>query len=234
MPASPLASTLLDRLDVAFGAARNDRRAEAMAAYMRDQFEFIGIPSPERVAIQRVVTDGLAQPEERDMEAFARSCWERPEREYQYVACDYLRKHVRRCSPSIIATVEHLVTTKPWWDTIDELSQNVVGPLVAAHADLRATMDRWIEADDFWLARAALLHQNRYRMRTHRDLLFSYCLRRSADREFFIRKAIGWALREYSKTDARATIEFVREHDTEFSGLTKTEALKWLRRQGRV
>jgi 3-methyladenine DNA glycosylase AlkD len=168
------------------------------------------------------------------MVTFALGCWKRPEREYQYVACGYLRRHVVRCSPAFIETAERLILTKSWWDTIDELSQNVVGPLVADHGELRTTMDRWIDADDVWLARSAILHQNRFKTRTDSNLLFSYCLHRAADREFFIRKAIGWALREYSKTDADAVIEFVRANGAALSGLTKTEALKWLRRQGRV
>ena len=95
-------------------------------------------------------------------------------------------------------------------------------------------MDRWIDADDFWLARTAILHQNRSKARTDPDLLFEHCLRRAADREFFIRKAIGWALREYSKTDAEAVVRFVRDHHDELSGLSRTEALKWLHRRDRA
>ena len=204
-----------------------------MAAYMRDQFAFVGIPSPGRVAIEREVMAGLPPPGERDLVAFALACWKRPEREYQYAACGYLQRHVRGCSSAFIDTAERLITTKSWWDTVDELAQSVVGPLVAAHPELRTTMDRWIDADDFWLARSAILHQNHCKARTDPDVLFGYCLRRAADPEFFIRKAIGWALREYSKTDADAVVRFVREHD-ELSGLSRTEALKWLHRRGRV
>ena len=205
-----------------------------MAAYMRDQFAFVGIPSPARVAIEREVTAGLPPPAERDLTAFALACWKRPEREYQYAACGYLRRHVRGCSSAFIDTAERLITTKSWWDTVDELAQRIVGPMVAAHPELRTTMSRWIDADDLWLARTAILHQNRCKARTDPDLLFGYCLRRAADREFFIRKAIGWALREYSKTDAEAVVRFVRDHHDELSGLSRTEALKWLHRRDRA
>lgn len=234
MPTSALASTLLDRLGAAFESRRDDERAKAMAGYMRDQFAFMGIPTPARVAIQREVLVGLPPPDERDLVAVATACWKRPEREYQYAACGYLRRHVGRCSAAFIDTAECLITTKSWWDTIDELAQSVVGPLVAAHPELRTTMHRWIDADDFWLARAAILHQNRDKAHTDRDLLFDFCLRRAADRELFIRKAIGWALREYSKTDAEAVVRFVRDHHDELSALSRTEALKWLHRQGRA
>ena len=211
MPTSALTSTLLARLSAAFESSRDDERARSMSAYMRDRFPFVGIPTRARVAIQREA-----------------------EREYQYAACGYLRKHVGRCSAGFVDTAERLITTKSWWDTVDELAQSVVGPLVAAHPELRATTDRWIDADDFWLARTAILHQNHSKGRTDPDVLFGYCLRRAADPEFFIRKAIGWALREYSKTDAEAVERFVREHHDELSGLSRTEALKWLRRRGRV
>ncbi len=234
MPTSALASTLLQRLSAAFESSRDDERARSMAAYMRDQFAFVGIPTPARVAIQREVMAALPPPGERDLVAFALACWKRPEREYQYAACGYLRRHVSACSSAFIDTAERLVTTKSWWDTVDELAQSIVGPLVAAHPELRTTMSRWIDADDFWLARVAILHQNHRKARTDRDLLFEYCLRRAADRELFIRKAIGWVLRDYSKTDAEAVVRFVADHHDELSGLSRTEALKWLHGRGRV
>jgi 3-methyladenine DNA glycosylase AlkD len=232
MPTSALASTLLERVSSAFESNRDEERARSMAAYMRDQFPFVGIPTPARIAIQRQALSGLPSPAERDLVAVALACWRRPEREYQYVACGYLRKHVGRGSAAFIDTAERLITTKSWWDTVDELAQSVVGALVAAHPELRTRMHRWIDADDFWLARAAILHQNHHRAGTDRDLLFDYCLKRAGDREFFIRKAIGWALREYSKTDAEAVVRFVDAHHDELSGLSRSEALKWLHRRG--
>lgn len=106
-----------------------------------------------------------------------------------------------------------------------------VGPLVRANPLLRKTMDDWISSENFWLARTAILHQLHYKKETDADRLFSYCLRRAADTEFFIRKAIGWALREYSKTDAQAVRQFVRNHP-ELSGLSTREAMKWIERGG--
>jgi 3-methyladenine DNA glycosylase AlkD len=93
-------------------------------------------------------------------------------------------------------------------------------------------MDAWIRHDDIWLARTAIIHQLHCKSATDADRLFDYCLRRAHDSDFFIRKAIGWALREYSKTDASAVRRFVREHDVELSGLSKREALKWIERGG--
>ena len=206
-----------------------------MAAYMRDQFPFMGIPTPARVAIQREVMAGLPPPDRtRPGRRSPSPAGSDPSASTSTAPAATCAGTSTGARPRFIDTAERLITTKSWWDTVDELAQSVVGPLVAAHPELRTTMHRWIDADDFWLARAAILHQNRCKARTDPDLLFGYCLRRAADREFFIRKAIGWALREYSKTDAEAVVRFVREHHDELSGLSRTEALKWLHRQGRV
>ena len=97
--------------------------------------------------------------------------------------------------------MEELITTKSWWDTVDALASRTVGALVLADPALRKTMDRWIRSDDIWIARTAILHQLFYKEATDTSRLFDYCLLRAGDNEFFIRKAIGWALREYSKTD---------------------------------
>jgi 3-methyladenine DNA glycosylase AlkD len=107
----------------------------------------------------------------------------------------------------------------------------VVGPLVSRYPDLALTMDDWIASDNIWLARTAIIHQERFKDRTDVERLFSYCLLRAADRDFFIRKAIGWALREYSKTDADAVRRFVADHGSELSPLSQREALKWLSRR---
>ena len=161
---------------------------------------------------------------------FAEACWLQPEREWQYVACGYLRRHVAAASPAFIATARQLVTTKSWWDTVDTLASHTVGPLVRAHPTLGDVMDDWIRSDNHWLARTAILHQLGAKAATDADRLFRYCAARATDTEFFVRKAIGWALREYSKTDGPAVRRFVREHP-DLSGLSRREALKWLERR---
>jgi 3-methyladenine DNA glycosylase AlkD len=221
---------VMARVTEAFEAARDDAAAPAMRAYLRDQFDFLGITSPVRVARSREAIGGLAAPGAADLEAIARACWARDEREYQYFAVWYLRRHVKVLPAPFIDTARDLIVTKSWWDTVDDLAQNVLGPLVQAHA-LQTTMDAWIDDDSLWLARAALLHQCRFKTATDADRLFRYCERRAADTEFFIRKAIGWALREHSKTDPDAVRAFVAAHDAQLSGLSKREALKWLDRR---
>ena len=225
---------LLAQLTDTYEAHRDPARAVAMAAYQRDQFAFFGIPTPERRALDREVVAGFAAPDEAALRAVALGCFDLDGREYQYFACDYLRRHVRVGSARFLTTARRLVTTKSWWDTVDALATRTVGGLVAAHPELAATMDRWVKDRDIWVARTAILYQLTYKDRTDADRLFANCLVCADSREFFLRKAIGWALREYSKTDAVAVRRFVRQHDRELSELSKREALKWLERPSRT
>jgi 3-methyladenine DNA glycosylase AlkD len=119
-----------------------------------------------------------------------------------------------------------LVTTDPWWDTVDVLAAHVVGAIVARHPETVATVDEWLRDGDLWLARTAILHQVTYADRTDAGRLFGYCLARADHRDFFIRKAIGWALRQYAKTDPEAVRAFVREHEGTLAPLPVREAVK--------
>jgi 3-methyladenine DNA glycosylase AlkD len=219
------ADALLGRATAAFEQTRNPARAAEMAAYMRDQFAFVGVNAPERAALIREAERGLGRPSERDLKEVTRRAWARPEREYQYLATRLLRRHSGGLSPAFLPVVRTAIVTKSWWDTVDELAVHVVGDMVRRSPALRATVDEWAASDNMWLARTAILHQNRYRADTDADRLFSYSLMRAADGEFFIGKAIGWALREYSKTAPDAVSRFVRDNDARLSGLSKREAL---------
>jgi 3-methyladenine DNA glycosylase AlkD len=228
MTSSPLVQTLHDRLVAGYGAARDPAAAEPMRAYMRDQFPFLGIRKAARRALFREVLAGLPRPDEEDLRAVALGCWELPEREYQYFACDLLRRDTKACSAEFLPTVATLVTTKSWWDTVDTLASNVVGSIVARHPAAVSTMDAWAADENMWLARTAILHQLRYADRTDPDRLFGYCLALASHRDFFIRKAIGWALRQYARTDPAAVRGFVAEHVDELSPLSVREATKHL------
>jgi 3-methyladenine DNA glycosylase AlkD len=216
----------MGRLTAAFEAAADPDRAVSMRAYMRDQFTFLGIPSPVQRTLAREVLAGLMPPTEADLGAVGLACWARDEREYQHFACGWLRRHVRICSPAFIDTTRHLIVKRSWWDTVDALAANVVGPLVTRHPPLVSTMDSWIRDENLWLARTALLHQLRYREATDAARLFEYCALRADHRDFFIRKAIGWALREYGKTAPDRVRAFVHTHERRLSPLSVREALK--------
>ncbi|WP_327363355.1 DNA alkylation repair protein [Streptomyces sp. NBC_01296] len=226
VPHSALADTLLDRLTTTYGAAADPAQARSMAAYMKDVAPFLGIRTPLRRELSKAVTAHTPKPAEADVAALALRCWELPEREYHYFAVDYLRRHVRVCSSGFLPVVRQLIVTVPWWDTVDLLAAHAVGPLVAADPALTAVMDDWIGDEDLWLARTALLHQLRYRSATDTGRLFDYCRRQCGHPDFFIRKAIGWALREYAKTDPEAVRAFVAAERDALSPLSVREALK--------
>ncbi|MER8237241.1 DNA alkylation repair protein [Streptomyces sp. NPDC094049] len=228
MPDSALADVLLARLTDVLPAAGNPFRAQEMTAYMKGVAPFLGLRTPERRALSRTVLDGTARPDERDCAAVALRCFALPEREYHYFAVDYLRRHVRRCSSGFLPVARRLVTTVSWWDTVDHLAAHVVGGLVAADRALAARMDEWIGDEDPWVARTALLHQLRFKADTDADRLFTYCLRRAPDTDFFLRKAIGWSLREYAKTSPAEVRAFVGAHGGELSPLSVREATKHL------
>lgn len=226
VPRSVLADVVLDRLTTAYAAAADPERAVAMRAYMKDVAPFLGIATPRRRVLSRGVLAGTGRPDEADCTAIALRCWALPEREYHYFAVDYLRRHAGRCSSDFLPVARYLVTTVSWWDTIDPLAAHVVGALVGEDPALTAAMDRWIADGDLWVARTALLHQLRYKERTDAERLFAYCLLQSGHSDFFIRKAIGWCLREYAKTDPEAVRSFVELQRGRFAPLTVREALK--------
>jgi 3-methyladenine DNA glycosylase AlkD len=223
--ADAFAADLVGRLTAAFEAQRNPAYATAMAAYMRNQFPFIGIPTPQRRALSREVLTGIPRPTERQLAAVMRAVWALPEREYQYFGCDYSNGEVRVASPRYLVELRRRITTKSWWDTVDALVHSVA-TLLRASPELVTTMDEWIDDDNVWVARVAILHQLGAKNATDTERLFDYCTRRADHPDFFVRKAIGWALREYSKTDPDAVLTYVNTMDGRLSPLSRREALK--------
>jgi 3-methyladenine DNA glycosylase AlkD len=218
----------LDRLGAALVPAADPVRAASAAAYMRNQFPFLGIGSSRLRELTRSVRQDLPRPAEDDLADLVEALWSPDEREYQYVGMAEVRRNAKACSPGLLPVVERAITAKSWWDTVDALAVHGAGALVASHPSLRSDMDRWLTSDDLWLRRAALLHQLQWRDRTDASWLFAACLMLAAERDFFIRKAIGWVLREYSKSDADAVRAFVATNTDVLSPLSRREALAWL------
>ena len=217
----------IKQLTDAFLKAADREKAEKMAAYMKNQFSFHGIQSPER---RKITTQLFKDWQIKTMPVdwgFVTALWEMPEREYQYVALDYLKRMQKCLDAGDLPKIKKLITTKSWWDTVDILASNVTGQIVRAHPDQAELMDEWIEDDNLWVRRTAILHQLSYKNETDQDRLFSYCRIHGSDPEFFIAKAIGWALREYGKTSPQAVTAFVER--TALQKLSKREALKYLK-----
>lgn len=224
---------LLAAVAASFRAAADADRAAAQRAYMRDQFPYLGITTPEQRRLAKAVLKGsalrgAAQPTTSDCVTIAQRCWELPEREFRYFAVDYLIANVRRCESSLLTTVRTLITTDSWWDTIDPLASRVVGPLVAADPSLVATMDAWVRDENLWIVRTAILHQLHYKAATDEPRLFEYCALQAGHPDFFIRKAIGWALREYAYTAPDAVRAFLDRERGNLSPLSVREAAKHL------
>jgi len=226
--AGPLADQVLHRLVQSYDAARAPDRAIPAAAYMRDQFAFLGLPAPAQRALSRAVLAGLPKPTEDDLRAVALACWDLAEREYQYFACDWLRAHVAVSGAGFVETARTLITTKSWWDTVDPLATRFVGGLVQRHPELVAVMDAWSADRDMWLVRTALLHQLHYGTETDTERLFGYCTRQAGHPDFFVRKAIAWALRHYARTAPDAVRGYLAKNRDRLTPLSVREAAKHL------
>ncbi|WP_372736481.1 DNA alkylation repair protein [Nocardioides sp.] len=221
-----MSSATIASLRASLTAVADPALAPGMAAYMKDQFPFLGVKSGPRKQAQRSLIAAAKTVGEADLLALAAELFDEPEREFAYVACDVLRRWAGRLGPDSIGPLRELIQTKSWWDTVDVLAVHVVGAVVRANRDLVWVMDGWIEDPDIWVARTAILHQLMWKADTDADRLFAYCDLRGGDKEFFIRKALGWALRQYARTDAEAVALYVAENAERLSGLTKREALK--------
>jgi 3-methyladenine DNA glycosylase AlkD len=203
-------------------------RAAAMAAYMQGRFPFLGVPAPvRRRAAAGFVRAGRAA-DAGDLLAAADALWVVPERELQYVGTDLLRRFVDRLGGDDLPRVERLIRARAWWDTVDALAAHVVGPIVAREPDLVDVMDRWVDDGDVWVARAAILHQLTFGDRTDARRLFDHVDRRCDDTEFFIRKACGWALRQYAHHAPDEVRDYVKSRQDRLSALTRREATKHL------
>lgn len=202
-------------------------KAEPMKAYLRNQFEFLGIKSPERTQLLREFWKQNEVPKGEELLLTAAQLWELPEREYHYAAMALLEKYKKHAEPAYIDMLEGMVTTNSWWDTVDFLAPHLIGYHFSKYpALIPVYTERWVHSDNLWLRRSAILYQLKYKQSTDTDRLFHFIRILKDDNDFFIRKAIGWSLREYAKTDPTVVQQFVAE--TALSPLSRKEAMKHL------
>ena len=220
----------IEPLKSRFHANIDPAAAEPMAAYMRNKFPYLGIKSPLRRQLERDFIKENSFPPLEDLSPILLDLWSLPEREYQYAALMLLGKFEKKLPPEFIETIETLLTTKSWWDTVDTIASNTVGTHFKRFPDIREIkLEEWRKSDDFWLRRTCILFQLKYKDNTDFELLKTSILENLGSKEFFINKAIGWALRQYTRTDPDAVRSFVTE--TPLAPLSEREALKWLNRQ---
>ena len=166
---------------------------------------------------------------EKELVSLCQDLWEQKEREFQYVACDLLIKNSNRLSQDFVTKqAKWFITTKSWWDTVDAL-RTAIEPVIDRNPQLRKLMDQWVKYDNIWMVRVAIIHQLKLGKRTDVIRLEKYCALRAKDQEFFIAKAIGWALRSYSYTDPRFVKKFIKSHP-DLQTLSVREGLKAINR----
>lgn len=215
--------TLIEPLVAQLTSAKNADIAIGMSKYMKNQFDFLGLPSPLRRQLQKPFIDEWKK--EQNLSDYVLQLWEQKEREFQYSGMDLLAAAKRMWKPGDEMWIEHLLTQKQWWDTVDMLSV-LLGEFFLKHPENKLkVIERYIASNDFWLNRVAILHQLKYGSKTNLELLVAAIQPHIHKKEFFVRKAIGWALRQYARTDENWVSDFVRKNP-QLSTLSKREALK--------
>lgn len=199
-------------------------RAPAMRAYMRDQFPFLGIATPVRRAALNPLLKSLKGSTAAELTGIANELWQLDEREYQYAAIDILAMHWKQFTAADLPSLQALVHRKAWWDSVDGLA-GVVGDVLRFE---HHGMDEALRNDNFWMRRIALLHQLGWRGKTDEERLFNYSLSLGHENEFFIQKAIGWALRDYARHAPDNVRRFINVNESRLSRLSVREAAKHL------
>jgi 3-methyladenine DNA glycosylase AlkD len=206
----------------------NAERAQPMQAYLLNQFAFLGLPAPiRRAAVKALLVRPVASAEA--LFGTAEQLWRLPEREFRYTAIDLLRRHARLLNCAHLPALRDLLVRDAWWDTVDGLGA-VVNLVVRADRGCGAqtAMDGWLLDDNMWVRRTAMLHQLGWRLDTDRTRLEAYALQLAGEEEFFIRKAIGWALRDYARWNPDFVRQFVAQRSALLSPLTQREARRHL------
>ncbi|MFJ5759483.1 DNA alkylation repair protein [Neobacillus sp. NPDC093182] len=199
----------IEKLTHLYEEHRNEENAGPMKKYMKDHFPFLGIKSPLRKELEKKFFKETAILKEDFNMNFVTGLLEKDEREYQYTAITYMGKFIKKLPKDIMPFLEKLITTKSWWDSVDSIAP-LVGELARKYPEIiEETINGWSVDDNFWLRRSAILFQLKYKQQTNKALLFEYIVKNADSKEFFIQKAIGWALREYSKTNPVSVKEFI-------------------------
>lgn len=184
--------------------------AASMKKYMRGQFDYFGVKSPLRTELTRPFFRKEKLPPIESVEAVVKLCWKQKERDFQYLGANFMEKHIKKMGPEAIPLIEFMITQKSWWDTVDLVATHHAGGILKKFPELIPEVtERWMTSGNMWLQRSALLFQLKYKGDTDTELLYDLIGRLNGSKEFFINKAIGWVLREYSKTNPESVRQFM-------------------------
>ncbi|WP_448904811.1 DNA alkylation repair protein [Gemella sp.] len=205
---------------------RNELLAESMSKYMQDKFRFLGVRGATRTEIYKKYFPDARKSKAIDWD-FIENCWNKEEREFQYVVVYYLKAMQRFLKREDISRLKYLIVTKSWWDTVDLLAK-VVGSLVIRIEGYDQIMLEWSKDSNIWLRRVAILYQLSLKDKVDKQILDKILVNNLDDNEFFINKAIGWALRDYSKFDPEWVREFIKKNKDNMANLSIREASKYI------
>ena len=203
--------------------------AAAMARYMKTDMPFYGVKTPERRPIAAELARRWVPATHGEYEALVIGLWRQPHREEKYLAIGLAERHKRFITVEAVSLYRRLIVEGAWWDLVDGVAADLVGRVLLEHrTEITPIIRSWLDDEDVWLRRSAIISQLQHKASTDAALLFECCARRADEKEFFIRKAIGWALRQYARTDPGAVRRFVAERGDRLSGLSRREAMRHL------
>lgn len=209
-----------------FEENRNELLAESMSKYMQDKFRFLGVRGATRTEIYKKYFPDARKAKTIDWD-FVENCWNKEEREFQYVVVYYLKAMQKFLKREDISRLKYLIVTKSWWDTVDLLAK-VVGSLVIRIEGYDQIMLEWSKDSNIWLKRVAILYQLSLKEKVDKQVLDRILVNNLGDNEFFINKAVGWALRDYSKFNPEWVREFIKKNKDNMANLSIREASKYL------
>ena len=193
-------------------ALRNRTAAIGAQSYMKDIAPFLGGKTPERRTLVKKIARELDLPTSDELAQTARALWKQEEREFHYAAFDLIQIHIDIANKKFLEEhVEYLITHKSWWDTVDGLGSAAVSPLTDKYG-CEKLIEKWNKSENIWLIRSAIQHQRGRKYEADNKLILRYCHEHADSQEFFIVKAIGWALRDMAKVSPRDVRNFLREH----------------------
>lgn len=216
----------ISQLENAFHEKSNSQNAFAMSKYSRNLFNYFGIKTEERRAVFKAICLENQLEISRNHRAIALELYAKDEREYHYCAIEILIKNLKRnYKKEDIHLIEKILTTHSWWDSVDTIAKNILGEyLLTFPSETIRVIEQFSNSDNMWLNRSAIIFQLGYKQKTNFEILKSECLKHKNSSQFFIKKAIGWALREYAKTSPESVKKFVIS--AQLKPLSTKEALK--------
>jgi len=204
---------------------KNEEQAVKMAAYMQNKFEFLGIPKPK---LKEILKPYIKEGKKHELNwKFVNICWSKNYREVQYAAVEYLDCFIGTLTDNDLPKLKKLIVTKSWWDTADSIDA-LVGKIILNYKQLEKEMLKWSTDENIWLRRVSIDFQLQYKEKTNQKLLEQVIVNNLGTDEFFINKAIGWSLREYSKINKKWVKDFINKYKNQLSKLSVKEASKYL------